>query len=124
MPGSFDDELAIDEHGCISPAGPLELEADETVLKLDVWVWQPRGACMAFLGGPFRGKRWEMNPDPHDDHFGDGFRSGAASAMGLMVTRKANGETRAFHWTEAILLKGDEERGPGAGHHSSAEEHG
>ncbi|MCA1439454.1 hypothetical protein I6F07_04310 [Ensifer sp. IC4062] len=124
MPANFDNMLTIDGHGCISPAGPLELREDEAALRLDVWVWQPGGACMAFLGGPFEGKRWAMNPDPHDDHFGDEFRPGPATAMGLMVTRKANGETTAFHWTEAILLKSGEERGSGAGHHSSAEERG
>lgn len=65
-----------------------------------------------------------MNPDPHGDHFGDGFRPGPALAKGLMVSKKANGETTAFHWAEAILLKSAEERGSGAGHHSPAEERG
>ena len=25
MPANFDDVLTIDEHGCLAPAGPLEL---------------------------------------------------------------------------------------------------
>lgn len=52
MPPNFDNVLTIDEHECLSPAGPLELEPGETVLRLDAWVLQPGGACMAFLLGP------------------------------------------------------------------------
>jgi hypothetical protein len=114
MPGSFDKELTIDEHGCLKPRGPLELAEGEEVLRLDIWVFQDRAACMDFLLGPEGGQlfvqgqradRWTMNPDPHDDHFGEMFQPGAATGMGLMVSRRA-GQTRAFQWTEEILLVG------------------
>jgi hypothetical protein len=109
MPGSFDEELMIDEHGCISPAGPLKLKDGETVLRLDVWVFQRRddgtgGACVAFKPGPFKGERWTTNPDPHDDHFGEGFQPGTATGMGLMVSDKG-GQKFVFQWGENITLK-------------------
>jgi hypothetical protein len=105
MPANFDDVLTIDEHGCLTPAGPLELEPGEKVLRLDAWVIQKSGACMAFRLGPIKGKKWTMNPDPHTDHFGDGFRPGPALGMALIVSKKADGKTIAFQWTEAIHLK-------------------
>ncbi|TGQ37226.1 hypothetical protein [Mesorhizobium sp. M00.F.Ca.ET.216.01.1.1] len=105
MPASFDDVLTIDGDGCLSPAGPLVLDPGETVLRFDAWVFQTGGACMAFVLGPFGGTRWTTNPDPHDDHFGDRFQPGPATAMGLMVSKKATGQTVTFQWTRGILLK-------------------
>ncbi len=104
MPPNFDDKLTIDHHGCVTPAGPLELDKGEKVLRLDAWVIQKHGSCMAFKSGPFDGTRWEINPDPHEDHFGQEFQRGPALGMGLMVSKKADGETVSFWWSEAIQL--------------------
>jgi hypothetical protein len=104
MPVSFNEQLAIGEDGCISlAAGPLEIEEGETVERLDIWVWQNRGACMASKLGPFGGKQWEMKPVHHENHSGKGFQPGPATAMGLMVTRTAD-ETRTFQWVVGITL--------------------
>lgn len=103
MPGSrFDDELTINEHGCLTPAGPLDLAAGETVKRLDVWIFQGRGACMAVLRD-LAGNRWEVITDPHENHVGAGFQPGPAVAMGLMVAQTAGG-TRTSQWTEVIQL--------------------
>jgi hypothetical protein len=64
MPANFDDVLTIDEHGCLTPAGPLELEPGDEVLRLDAWIIQKSDACMAFVLGPINGEKWTMNPDP------------------------------------------------------------
>jgi hypothetical protein len=73
----------IDEHECASPAGPLEREPDETVVRLDAWVIQKSGAGMAFLLGHVEEERWTMNPDPHNDYFGDGFRPGPVGSRAI-----------------------------------------
>ena len=105
MPGSFDEELTIDEHGCLTPSGPLGLAAGETVLRLDIWIFQDRAACMGFLLGP-EGDRWTMNPDPHDDHFGERFQPGAATGMGLMIKKNAMGQAIVEQWDRHITLVG------------------
>jgi hypothetical protein len=59
MPGGrFDDELTINDHGCLTPAGPLDLAAGETVQRLDVWIFQGRGSCMTVLRD-LSGNRWK-----------------------------------------------------------------
>ena len=108
MPGSnFDKKMMINHHGCITPAGPLDLDEGETVLRLDVWVWQDSSACMAVQRVfPERG-RWKITTDPHEDHVGPDFQPGAAAAMGLMVVSKVvNGKTvtKSVQWTDAVLL--------------------
>lgn len=103
MPGSFDEELTIDEHRCLTPKGPLGLDPGDTALRLDIWIFQRRAACMAFLLGP-AGARWEMSPDPDDDHFGKGFEPGGAVGMGLMVKKNAMGEPIVEQWTTSITL--------------------
>ena len=50
MPHNFDSPLKI-TNGCISPTGPLELAPGETPVKLDVWVWQEGGGCVAVQTG-------------------------------------------------------------------------
>ena len=109
MGASFDDVLTIDKHECLSPAGPTGLTPGETMVRLDVWVFQKgddgRGACVAFKPGPFQGERWTTNPDPHDNHFGLGFRPGEATGMGLMVWKSAGGETIVDQWSKKLQLK-------------------
>ena len=105
MPGgNFDPELQINHHGCITPAGPFELAAGETVLRLDVWVWQDSSACMAVQRVFPERNRWKITTDPHEDHVGPDFKPGAAAAMGLMVVKMANGKTKSVQWTDAVLL--------------------
>ena len=105
MAANFDDELTI-EHGCIKPAGPLELDKDETPLRLDVWVWQRGGACVAVQREfPPGSTRWTTSPDPDEDHKGARFQPGAATAMGVLVSEK-DGKTNVVQWTEGVLLVG------------------
>jgi hypothetical protein len=109
MPGGrFDDQLIINNHGCLTPAGPLDLAAGETVRRLDVWIFQGGGACMAVLRD-ISGIRWAVTTDPDENHVGAEFQPGLAVAMGLMVTEKAGepGEpkiTKTFQWSEVIQL--------------------
>ena len=103
MPANFDDKLTIDGHGCLSPAGPLELAEGETVLRLDIWVFQKGGACMAVQHDFPDRSRWTTNPDPDEDHEGVKFKPGAATGVGLMISM-TDGQTTSFHWTEGILL--------------------
>lgn len=103
MPRNFDSPLPI-TNGCITPAGPLDLAPGETPVRLDVWVWQEKGACAAvqrvFTPGS---NRWEAIPDPKSDHTGAMFVAGPATGMVLLVSTTA-GETKTFQWTEGILL--------------------
>ena len=105
MPGGkFDDQLKIDKDGCLSPAGPLELAADETPVRLDVWVFQGGGACVAVQRVFPDGSRWASNPDPKADHTGAMFVPGAAKAMALLVSTTAGGQTKTFQWPQDITL--------------------
>lgn len=106
MPGgNFDPELMINHHGCITPVGPLDLGEGETVLRLDVWVWQDKSACMAAQRVFPDRKRWKITTDPHEDHVGPDFKPGAAAAMGLMIVKSADGQTtKTVQWTDAVLL--------------------
>jgi hypothetical protein len=103
MPRSFDDVLPIDEHGCLSPAGPLDLAAGETAVRLDVWVFQifndgKDSACAAVQRDfPVPG-RWTTNPDPRKDHAGGPFRPGRATGMALLVVKDGKGATRVEQW--------------------------
>jgi hypothetical protein len=105
MPPNFDEELTIDEHGCLTPKGPLDLATGETALRLDIWIFQGRAACMGFLRNP-TGDRWTLNPDPHEDHFGDPFRPGAAIGMGLLVKKNASDQAVVEQWNKPITLTG------------------
>lgn len=106
MPGhAFDKEMVIDDKGCLTPGGPLGLTDNERGLRLDVWIFQGNAACMAFLRDP-KGKRWTMKPDPHDNHFGDMFRPGAAVGMGLLVKKVvATEEVIVEQWSAPVNLK-------------------
>ena len=111
--GNFDDELPIND-GCLEPKGPLQLDPGETPLRLDIWVWQKGGACVAVQRefAP-NSTRWETHPHPTEDHKGAKFKPGAATGMGVLVTEKG-GSTNVIHWTEGVLLV--EGKG-GTGHH-------
>lgn len=116
MPGSFDNPLTIDEHGCLTPSGPLGLADGERVLRLDIWIFQDRAACMDFLLGP-EGEAptpglderpppgtWTMKPDPQSKHVGEGFQPGAAIGMGLMVKKNAERQVIVEQWNVPIDL--------------------
>jgi hypothetical protein len=105
MPGgNFYPELEINDHGCLTPGGPLELDKGEKVLRLDAWIWQDSSACMSVQRVFPNRTRWEITTDPHEDHVGPGFKPGAAVAMALMVIEMANGETETYHWTDSVFL--------------------
>jgi hypothetical protein len=105
MPGAnFDDELTINPDGCLTPAGPWDIAADEKVLRLDVWIWQDNSACMAFGRNLPQGQRWEIITDHKQNHEGPSFRKGPATAMGLMVSKIGDDPEKTFQWTEGILL--------------------
>lgn len=104
MPGNFYPELEINDHGCLTPAGPLELAKGEKVLRLDAWIWQDTCACMSVQRVFPQRTSWAITTDPHEDHVGPGFQPGAAVAMALMVIEKDSGETESYHWTDAVLL--------------------
>jgi len=103
----FDETMMIDNKGCLTPKGPLGLAANETGLRLDIWIFQGSAACMAFLLNP-AGATWEMHPEPPDDHFGDKFEPGGAVGMGLIVKEEEieGGQKRRIveQWTAAITL--------------------
>jgi hypothetical protein len=105
MPASFDTPLTINPNGCLTPAGPLGVAAGETGLRLDIWIFQDRAACMASLLSP-QGGRWTMNPDPQRDHFGDMFQPGPATAMGLLVKKNTAGQNVVEQWSRPITLVG------------------
>jgi hypothetical protein len=104
MPGNFYPELEINDHGCLTPAGPMKLEKGETVLRLDAWIWQDESACMSVQRVFPEKTSWKITTDPHEDHVGPGFKPGAAVAMALMVVETANGETETYHWTDSVFL--------------------
>ena len=101
--GRFENELEINEHGCLTPAGPLNIADDETLLRLDAWIWQDSSACMAVQLVFTDRKRWEITTDPREDHVGPGFKPGAAAAMGIMVSKTPTG-TKTYQWADAVFL--------------------
>ena len=103
--GNFDSDLTINEHGCVTPAGPMRLAKGETMLRLDVWVFQENNAACVGVQHSFPdSSRWSATPDPVADHTGGPFLPGPATAMALMVAKTANGQTQAFQWTQGITL--------------------
>jgi hypothetical protein len=93
----------------------LELAVGEKPVRLDVWVWQDKGACAAFTKVFDVSKRWKAEPNPDDDHTGAGFEEGPATAMALLVSEMLVDEvlvTKTFQWTEGILLKRDPNKQP------------
>lgn len=102
--GNFDEQLTIDEHGSVSPAGPLQLAADETAVRLDAWVFQPGGACVAVQRDFPDRTRWATTPNPAQDHAGAKFQPGTATGTALLVSRTADGQTITFRWTDQVEL--------------------
>ncbi|PDT81746.1 hypothetical protein [Sinorhizobium sp. BJ1] len=82
----------------VSPAGPLELESGETVLRLAAWVIQKSGACVAFLLSPIKGETWTMNRTP-DTITLETVPVRPGTRDRVMVSKKTDGKTIAFHWT-------------------------
>jgi hypothetical protein len=102
--GKFKNELEINDHGCLTPSGPLTLDDDEKVLRLDAWIWQDSSACMSTQLVFTERKEWKITTDPHEDHVGPGFKPGAAAAMGIMVSQKEGKPTETYQWADAIFL--------------------
>jgi hypothetical protein len=111
MSARFDEKLEINGHGCLTPAGPLELADDETAKRLDVWVWQDEGSCVAVQSVFPDRTSWKITTDPDENHVGAKFKPGAATAMGLLVTKTSGGQTRTLHWTTAVLLVDEVDEG-------------
>ena len=105
MPGPrFDSPLKINKHRCLDPTGPLGLAPGEKPLRLDIWVWQNGGGCVA-VTRDFRSRRkWKATPNPKEDHTGAMFKPGPATAMAILVSKKG-GRTKTFQWTEGIALE-------------------
>jgi hypothetical protein len=101
MTGSFNSTILIDNNGRIKPGQeqPLDiLKGEKKVLRIEAWVRQPGGFCIASQSGPLTGTKWTLDPKS-TDHFGNKFEPGTANAMGLMVTELENGEAQTFWWT-------------------------
>jgi hypothetical protein len=79
--GNFDNTLTIDTHGCLSPSGPMELADGETMLRLDVWVFQQEGSCVAVQRDFPDRTKWTTAPDPNEDHAGAKFVPGEAITL-------------------------------------------
>ena len=103
--GNFDDTLYINDDGCLTPTGPLELAKGESVLRLDVWIWQKASACMAFQRNCPADSKWKIPTVHHENHVGPDFQPGEAFAMGLMVVKLADGQTKSVQWAEGIGLQ-------------------
>jgi hypothetical protein len=105
MPGSnFDSPLKINKLGCVDPTGPLSLAPGEKPVRLDIWVWQDGGACVACQRAFRPGRKWKATPIPKEDHTGAMFKPGPATAMAILVSKKA-GKTKTYQWVEGILLR-------------------
>lgn len=106
MPGSrFDKELPINGHGCLSPKGPMTLGDDETPLRLDVWIFQEDNAACVAIQRDFPSRTmWGTPPVPPQDHTGNPFKPGAASAMAVLVSRWKDGRIEVFQWMQGVLL--------------------
>jgi hypothetical protein len=83
----------------------MTLDKGETMLRLDVWVYQKDNAACVGVQRDFPdSSRWVANPDFAKDHTGGPFRPGPATAMALMVSRKADGQTEPFWWKADVTL--------------------
>ena len=127
MPASFDNQMTIDEHDehrcLVSVGGPLGLDAGDTMLRLDFWIFQGDAACVGVLQASklrpddvldldVKGGAWKVKPNPHEAHFGEGFQPGEATAVGMIVKKNAAGQVIVEKWERKIVLLGG-----GAGQH-------
>ena len=125
MEVNSDDVLNIDGNGRITPSGPLQLDADEEVIRLYAWVIQARAdgtaaICAAFQEDFPSRTEWTARADAVHEGV---FSAGQAFAMAVMVSRRGRvgreaGEpssrwrllgtpedpTRAYWWSEMIIL--------------------
>jgi hypothetical protein len=125
MPGSNFDRVLVLKDGRISPTGALEIEDDETIIRLYVWIIQVHNdgtsaACIAFQEdwNPQSRKTWATRADAI--HEGE-FRPGQAFATAISVSRvqassiwsrlatPARGSTRTYWWSELVLIVEDGE---------------
>jgi hypothetical protein len=125
MPPNFDQSLVL-ENGRIYPRGTLDLESDEEIVRLYVWVIQPHddGTSAACIGHQFQGgfestERWKTREDAI--HEGE-FRPGQALAMAVSISKvvsrggvppsriysplgtPVDGSTRVYQWCETVVL--------------------
>jgi len=101
--GKFDNQIWLDSKGILSPQGPLELDAGETALRLDIWVYQDNAAYVAVQRSfpPPPGGTWTA--DPATAVYTGQFQLGPATAMALLLSTTASG-IEAYQWTKGILL--------------------
>ena len=105
MPGSnFDSPLKINKLGCVDPTGPLSLAPGEKPVRLDIWVWQKGGGCVAVTRVFRSGNKWKATPNPKKNHTGAMFKPGPATAMAILVSKKGR-RTETYQWTEGIVLE-------------------
>jgi len=125
MPPNFDQSLVL-EAGRINPRGPLDLESDEEIVRLYVWVIQPHNdgtsaACIGHqLQGGFESKeRWKTREDAIHEGV---FRPGQALAMAVAVLKvvsggdvppssiysplatPVDGSIRVYQWGQMVVL--------------------
>ncbi|HET9564848.1 MAG TPA: hypothetical protein VFP27_10180 [Mycobacterium sp.] len=110
MPKNFDEVLAIDADGRISPRGPLGSAAGEQVQKLYAWVFQLNsdgsGAVCAAAqaeSAQLAGDEWTTRSDAiHEGRF----KEGTAIGMAVTVSKDLeSGKAKVYWWSETIYLK-------------------
>ncbi len=113
--GGFYKEQSIDA-GTVQLRGPLELEKDQTLSKMYIWLWQENGdgtgaAATAVLDGrgfdnaaarDVGGAEWQTMAQPEHGEF----RAGPATGMALAILKRADGSTTPYWWSDSnIRLK-------------------
>ncbi len=108
--GNFDRVLQIDAQGGVWLQGPLELEKDQTLSKMYIWLWQSDGggtgaAATAVLDGARfdsaaarkdGGTQWRTKADAVHG----GLRAGPATGMALAVLTRGDGSTDSYWWSD------------------------
>jgi len=111
--GGFDTEQLIDASGGLRLSGPLELEKDQTLSKMYIWLWQSNGdgtgaaatavldeadvvGAVASKGG---GAEWRTMARPAHGKF----RAGPATGMALAILER-NGRTTPYWWSDSNIL--------------------
>ncbi len=111
--GNFDRVLQIDAQGGVWLQGPLELEKDQTLSTLYVWLWQPPGngsggvATAVLDGARFDsaaarqdgGARWGTKADAVHGQL----RAGPATGMALAVLTRGDGSTDSYWWSDSNI---------------------
>ena len=111
--GNFKRVLTIDAGRGVWLRGPLELEDDQTLWKMYVWLWQSDGegtgaAATAVLDeADFDstaarregGAEWKTTAQPQHGEF----RAGPATGMALAILRRADGSTSPYWWSDSNI---------------------